>query len=162
LKSVRIPLSLALGLLLLPPACAPTQAQGVDVAGAAVYAAQIVAQTALLRAATGACWGDCQPGQECDETSGLCVAAPCDAECPAGYECVWADGKQICEMPTGEATSGEQRHERVEHAPRQDDLETSQALCVVAGVIDCADRPHRSEPDAGPSADPTAEPEQEP
>ena len=135
-----------------------SQAQGVDLAGAAVYATQAVIETGMVRVATGSCWGECQPGEECNETSGLCVPAPCDARCPGGYECVWVDGKQSCEMPKHEHASSGDVHEPVAHAPRKDELETNQALCWAAGVPDCPLRPRVEEPDAKAASTSAADP----
>lgn len=112
-----------------------------DYAGAAVTAGMAVAAAGAYRGATDGCWADCMPGFECDEPTGTCVASPCKARCKADYRCVWVDGKQQCVLP---AREGVGQLEPVQGG-RHTDKETNQALCLVAGIMDCPRRPHTTD-----------------
>ena len=60
---------LALLLVLAPVACGSPA----NVTGAALGTGLAVAAAGINRAVTHECWAACRPGQECDQTSGLCV-----------------------------------------------------------------------------------------
>jgi hypothetical protein len=115
---------------------------GGDYAGAAVTAGAAVAAAGVYRAATDGCWAACAQGEECDEVSGMCVPAPCGDACPADWRCLWVDGQQQCVAP---ALEGAGPLEEVAGAPKSD-KETNEALCLVAGITDCAAAPHPPRP----------------
>ena len=108
---------------------------------AAITAGAAVAGAGVYRAATDGCWAACANGELCDEESGMCVPAPCNGSCRADYDCMWVDGQQQCNLPTQEGG----RHVVPVDTPGQTDKETNHALCLLAGITDCPDRPHQEQ-----------------
>jgi hypothetical protein len=65
-------------------------------ASAASTAGMAVAAAGAYRATTGGCWAMCAQGEQCDESTGACVALPCRGACPADQRCATIEGKETC------------------------------------------------------------------